>query len=62
MSKFINSNSYKRIIHCKKSPLHSHKNNKIKGGFYMGNLKLITTETFNNLSCNFYRNIFDELA
>lgn len=22
----------------------------------------ITTETFNNLSCNFYRNIFDELA
>jgi hypothetical protein len=28
----------------------------------MGNLKLITTETFNNLSCNFYRNIFDELA
>lgn len=28
----------------------------------MGNLKLITTETFNNLSCNFYKNIFDELA
>ena len=28
----------------------------------MGNLKLSTTETFNNLSCNFYRNIFDELA
>ena len=28
----------------------------------MGNLKLITTETFNNLSCNFYRNIFDELV
>ena len=28
----------------------------------MSNLTLITTETFNNLSCNFYRNIFDELA
>nr|DAE89661.1 MAG TPA: hypothetical protein [Bacteriophage sp.]DAQ99786.1 MAG TPA: hypothetical protein [Caudoviricetes sp.]DAT48985.1 MAG TPA: hypothetical protein [Caudoviricetes sp.]DAX13907.1 MAG TPA: hypothetical protein [Bacteriophage sp.]DAX97723.1 MAG TPA: hypothetical protein [Caudoviricetes sp.] len=28
----------------------------------MGNLKLITTETFNNLPCNFYRNIFDDLA
>ena len=27
-----------------------------------GNLTLITTETFNNLSCNFYRNIFDELV
>jgi len=28
----------------------------------MGNLTLITIETFNNLSCNFYRNIFDELV
>lgn len=28
----------------------------------MSNLTLITTEIFNNLSCNFYRNIFDELA
>ena len=28
----------------------------------MSNLTLITTETFNNLPCNFYRNIFNELA
>lgn len=28
----------------------------------MGNLILITIKTFYNLSCNFYRNIFDKLA
>lgn len=27
----------------------------------MSNLKLITTETFNNLPCNFYRNINDDI-
>lgn len=27
----------------------------------MNNLKLITTETFNNLSCNFYRNMNDDI-
>ena len=27
----------------------------------MNNLKLITTETFNNLPCNFYRNINDDI-
>ena len=27
----------------------------------MSNLKLITTETFNNLSCNFYRNMNDDI-
>ena len=27
----------------------------------MNNLKLITTETFNNLQCNFYRNINDDI-
>lgn len=27
----------------------------------MSNLKLITTETFNNLPCNFYRNMNDEI-
>ena len=27
----------------------------------MTNLKLITTETFGNLSCNFYRNMNDDI-
>ena len=27
----------------------------------MSNLTLITTETFNNLPCNFYRNINDDI-
>ena len=27
----------------------------------MNNLTLITTETFNNLSCNFYRNMNDDI-
>lgn len=27
----------------------------------MSNLKLITTETFNNMSCNFYRNMNDDI-
>lgn len=27
----------------------------------MSNLKLITTETFNNLPCNFYRNMNDDI-
>ena len=27
----------------------------------MSNLTLITTETFNNLSCNFYRNMNDDI-
>ena len=27
----------------------------------MNNLKLITTETFGDLSCNFYRNVNDDI-
>lgn len=27
----------------------------------MSNLKLITTEMFNNLSCNFYKHINDDI-
>ena len=27
----------------------------------MSTLKLVTTETFNNLSCSFYRNINDDI-